>query len=64
MIMHVMREVPRNQLTPFSQTTELEVTKRDNKFIQKMMKLDWRDRPTAKELLEDEWWGIDGDTLS
>lgn len=28
----------------------------DNVFIQKIMKLDWRDRPTAKELLEDEWW--------
>jgi hypothetical protein len=21
-----------------------------------MMKLDWRDRPTAEELLRDEWW--------
>lgn len=23
------------------------------------MMLDWRDRPTAKELLEDEWWDDD-----
>ena len=27
----------------------------DNEFIGKIMKLDWRDRPTARELLVDDW---------
>jgi hypothetical protein len=51
-----MREIPAEKLTPFSHTTEREVIKKDRVFIGKMMKLDWRDRPTAKELLEDDWW--------
>jgi hypothetical protein len=25
----------------------------------KIMKMDWRDRPTVKELLEDEWFKED-----
>lgn len=41
---------------PFSVVTEKEVIKKDKEFILRIMKLDWRDRPTADELLEDEWW--------
>lgn len=58
-ILLVMENNPKEKLTPFSRTTEKEVSKKDNVFISKMMKLDWRDRPTAKELLEDEWWNDD-----
>lgn len=58
-IMLIMQNISREKMTPFSRTAESEVNQRDNIFISKMMKLDWRDRPTAKELLEDEWW--DGD---
>jgi hypothetical protein len=54
-----MQLIPRENMTPFVWTTEREVKKRDNIFISKMMKLDWRDRPTAKEVLEDEWWNDD-----
>lgn len=58
-VISVVKENPTEKRTPFYLTTEREVIKRDNVFISKMMKLDWRDRPTAKELLEDEWWGND-----
>lgn len=58
-IMLIMQSIPKEKTTPFSRTTESEVNQRDNIFISKMMKLDWRDRPTAKELLEDEWWNSD-----
>ena len=58
-IMLIMGSFPKEKTTPFSRTTESEVNRRDNIFISKMMKLDWRDRPTAKELLEDEWWDSD-----
>ncbi|KAF1846888.1 putative serine/threonine protein kinase [Cucurbitaria berberidis CBS 394.84] len=55
-ILYLMQEIPKDKTTPFSRITEKEVIKKDKDFIGKMMKLDWRDRPTAKELLRDEWW--------
>lgn len=54
-----MQTIAQKKKTSFIQVTEKEVTKRDNIFISKMMKLDWRDPPTAKELLEDDWWKND-----
>lgn len=45
-----------SQTTPFHKTTETEVGKRDKEFIGKIMMMDCRDRPTANELLEDEWF--------
>ncbi|KAF2832812.1 putative serine/threonine protein kinase [Ophiobolus disseminans] len=55
-IVYLMLEIPQAKTTPFSRMTEREVIKKDNLFISKIMMLDWRDRPTAKELLEDKWW--------
>jgi len=60
-ILLVMQHIPREKRTPFSRTTKSEVSQRDNFLILKMMKLDWRDRPTAKAFLEDEWWSDDGE---
>ena len=40
MILVVMELNPREKLTPFSRTTLREVSKKDNVFISKMMKLD------------------------
>jgi serine/threonine protein kinase len=40
----------------FSWTTSAEVSDADKAFILRIMKLDPRDRPSAKELLEDEWF--------
>ncbi|PYH92990.1 putative serine/threonine protein kinase [Aspergillus ellipticus CBS 707.79] len=54
-IMYLMQEIPKEKTTPFVRTTEREVSKNDNIFISKIMKMDWRDRPTAQDLLED-WW--------
>lgn len=55
-ILYLMQEIPMEKLIPFSRVTEREVIKKDKEFIGKIMMLDWRDRPTAKDLLEDEWW--------
>lgn len=41
---------------PFSRSGDEELAEADRDFIVKMMKLDPRDRPTAKELLEDDWF--------
>ncbi len=41
---------------PFSMLQDPELTKEDKGFVSKIMKLDPRDRPTAKELLLDEWF--------
>ena len=56
---HVMRAVPREKMKPFECITEREISKEDKSFILKIMKLDPRDRPTAKELLEDVWFKAD-----
>ncbi|KAI1350229.1 STE/STE20 protein kinase [Xylaria sp. FL0043] len=55
-IVCVMKLVPKEAMTPFQFVTEREVAKEDKEFVLKIMKLDWRDRPTAKELLQDEWF--------
>lgn len=55
-ILYFMDEIPQSQTTPFSRTTEKEVCRKDKKFIGEIMMLDWRDRPTAKELLENVWF--------
>jgi hypothetical protein len=43
-------------LTPFRWITKREVCVQDRDFILGIMKLDYRDRPTAKEVLAHEWW--------
>ncbi|KAH9871716.1 hypothetical protein J1614_005972 [Plenodomus biglobosus] len=59
LILWLMEEIPKEKTTPFHRTTEREVGKEDKEFIGKIMKLDWRDRPSAKELLADAWWDVD-----
>ncbi|KAI0427229.1 STE/STE20 protein kinase [Xylaria sp. FL1042] len=58
-ILYLMELVPGKAMTPFRFITEREVAKEDKEFVLKIMKLDWRDRPTAKELLQDEWFRAD-----
>jgi serine/threonine protein kinase len=41
---------------PFSESEDDELARPDRDFIAKMMKLDPRDRPTARELLQDAWF--------
>jgi hypothetical protein len=55
-IVWVIQEVPPEKMVRFEWITEKQICRKDNVFISKMMKLDWRDRPTAAELLADEWW--------
>jgi casein kinase II subunit alpha len=43
-----------NLQKPFHLSADKELSKEDRVFICKIMKLDPRDRPTAKELLQDE----------
>ena len=58
-ILYLMEQIPQHKLTSFHRTTRREVSKEDNDFICKIMKLDPRDRPSAKELLQDEWFSED-----
>jgi hypothetical protein len=55
-ILYLMREIPYSQVRLFQRITEKEICKADKAFLSKIMKMDWRERPTAKELLEDEWF--------
>ncbi len=55
-IVYLMEMVPPETMTPFRFVTEREMAKEDKDFVLKIMQMDWRDRPTAKELLRDEWF--------
>jgi serine/threonine protein kinase len=55
-ILYLMHEIPQSKTTPFHRTIEHEVSKKDKEFIGKTMMMDWRDRPTAKDLLQDPWF--------
>ncbi|OJD13715.1 serine/threonine protein kinase [Emergomyces pasteurianus Ep9510] len=52
----VMRGVPPEKLKPFALASKREISTEDKEFILKVMKIDPRDRPTAKELLKDDWF--------
>ena len=58
-ILYLMEVIPQSDMTPFYRTTKREVSKDDKEFIGKIMQVDWRDRPTASELLNDRWFGDD-----
>ncbi|KAL9023832.1 MAG: hypothetical protein Q9196_006943, partial [Gyalolechia fulgens] len=55
-IIGIMSVVPPEKLKPFRFLSEREICSADKTFILKIMKLDPRDRPNAKELLQDEWF--------
>lgn len=52
----VMQNSPPETLKPFHLTTSREICEEDKAFVLKAMRLDPRDRPTAKMLLEDTWF--------
>lgn len=41
---------------PFNLIRASEISTEDKAFVMRIMKLDPRDRPSAKELLQDEWF--------
>jgi hypothetical protein len=59
--MLIIENIPKAETTPFTRTTDRDLSRRGNIFISKMLQLDWRDRPRAKELFEDEWWNDEMD---
>ena len=44
------------KLTPFSMASSDEIVKDDRGFICRIMKLDARERPSAKDLLGEKWF--------
>jgi len=55
-LVYIMQNIQPEMKKPFSRITEQEVSKKDKEFILKIMKLDPRDRPSAAELLQDQWF--------
>ncbi|OOG00106.1 hypothetical protein ASPCADRAFT_393817 [Aspergillus carbonarius ITEM 5010] len=53
---YVMDSVPAEKLKPFSRASRREISVEDREFVLKIMKLDPRDRPSARELLGDKWF--------
>lgn len=54
---YIQNHIRENELhKPFELADDEELTVQDKEFILKIMKLDPRDRPTAKQLLADKWF--------
>ena len=54
-LMQIMGSL-RGKQKPFTNISTEEVSSEDKRFILKIMKLDPRDRPSAQQLLDDEWF--------
>ncbi|KAL4984446.1 kinase-like domain-containing protein [Aspergillus falconensis] len=52
----VMQNSPPDTLRPFHLTTTKEIHQDDRNFVLRIMRLDPRDRPSARQLLEDQWF--------
>ncbi|KAL4934760.1 hypothetical protein BDV06DRAFT_208308 [Aspergillus oleicola] len=52
----IMQNSPAETLRPFHLTTTKEICEDDKEFVLRIMKLDPRDRPSARQLLEDQWF--------
>lgn len=52
----VMQNSPAETLRPFHLTTSKEICQDDKEFVPKIMRLDPRDRPSAGQLLEHQWF--------
>lgn len=55
-IVRIMSGIPPEKLKPFRFLREREICDADKAFVLRIMKLDPRDRLTAKDLLQDEWF--------
>lgn len=55
-VVHLYDSIPQKDRGQFSHISQKEMSIRDKHFIGKIMKLDPRDRPTARELLQDQWF--------
>lgn len=54
LLTEAINSFPPGQRLPFQHVSRTEISHRDRDFIYKIMKIDPRDRPTARELLEDK----------
>lgn len=54
-----MNNLPAEKKKPFGRITENEISKQDKAFILRTMKLDPRDRRSARELLDDKWFDVE-----
>ena len=50
----IMNSVSSENLRPFSLASQQEISEKDREFVLRIVKLDPRDRPTARELLENK----------
>jgi hypothetical protein len=51
-----MKTIPPEKEKLFLRISELEIPKEDKEFILRIIKLDLRNRPSARELLPDKWF--------
>jgi serine/threonine protein kinase len=55
----IMEQCSPDTMSPFALKDSKEVSDADKAFLLRIMKLDPRDRPTAQELLQDQWFRVE-----
>ena len=60
LLANTMNNLSNKERKLFQYASFTEISNEDRSFICRMMKLDPRDRPTASELLQDEWFAALG----
>ena len=55
-MLYFMSEILFSQVGLFQMVTEKEICKADKTFISRIMRMDWRKRPSGKDLLRDDWF--------
>ena len=55
-ILYIMKMIVKSDTTSFHLITERKICKKNKAFIEKIIMMDWRDRPSAQQLLDYEWF--------
>jgi serine/threonine protein kinase len=63
-VLWFMEKFSNDDMIYFQRITEKQISKEDNEFICWIMKLDLRQRPTVRQILEHEWFKDDGDWMN
>lgn len=57
-VLWLMENFPKDQMKYFHHITEKEVSREDKNFVCWIMKLDPRQRPTARQILAHDWFKV------
>jgi serine/threonine protein kinase len=58
-LLYLHENIPKYEWSQLWRVSEKEMSRNDRAFLERVMTMDPRDRPTAKELLQDPWFDVE-----